>query len=136
MEKRSKPAKRGDVLTAKRSRWCEDVDNGSMLAAFKYLSLLMDIELAFSLSQQFGEGESMTYIKVCELLRAVELPILNRADAHVTHELVAISNDIKLHPVLCLRGDRKRKPIIVDGYYRACAAYYCDPDVEVPVKII
>lgn len=135
MEKKSKPAKRGDILTAKQPRWREDVDETCFISAFKYLTLFMDDELALFVTEQLRDQRNVLTIKARDLLRAADLPLLDRANVHVTHELVTITNGVKLSPVLCLQGDRKRKPLIADGYYRVCAAYHCDPDIEVPVKI-
>lgn len=137
MDKKPKSAKKGDILTAKQPRWREDVDDGSFIAAFKYLTLFMDDELAFFLTERLRDQQNVLTIRARDLLQAAGLPILDRTDVHVTHNLVNITNGIKLSPVLCLRGDRKhRSPLIANGYYRVCAAYYCDPDTEVPVKII
>lgn len=136
MDKKSKPAKKGDILTARQARWREDVDEACFISAFKYLSLFMDAELAIFVTERLRDQRDILTIKARDLLRAAELSILDRADVHVTHELVTIVNGVKLSPVLCLQGDRKRKPLIADGYYRICAAYHCDPDAEVPVKVI
>jgi len=70
--------------------------------------------------------------KTVDLLRAASLPILKREDPHVTGELSQIANGVKLSPVLVLRG---RPPTIVEGYHRICAAYHCDPDTDIHVRL-
>jgi len=101
-----------------------------------YLSLLMDDDVAAVIVENLRTQVDTHRRHPLDLLRAADLPLLPREDPHVTAELVRISGGHKLSPVLCLRGNVRRLPIIVTGYHRICASYHCDPDADIVLKLV
>lgn len=136
-DRKSRSARREpDPLTVKRPRWRHDVPDSELTAALMYLSLLMDNDVATMIVENF-RGQVDTHRRhALDLLRAAELPLLGRHDPHVTGELVRISCGHRLSPVLYLSGNTRRPPVIVTGYHRICASYHCDPDADIPLKLV
>lgn len=133
MDKRSKPAKRRDVLTQRRPKWKAAVDEHDYTAAFEYLTLLTEEENATVVVQRLRDQETILKRKAKDILRATQLPLLPQTDEYVARDLVEIANGKKLSPILYVR---LRVPIIADGYHRVCASYWCDPDTDVLMKMV
>lgn len=137
MDKKCKPkaTQRRDPLTRARPRWKSDVDEHDYAAAYDYLTLIMDGDVAAHIVTQLRDQPDIVKRKAKDLLRAADLPLLPRDDEYVTRDLLAIANGDRLSPVLYLRGAIARRPVVVDGYHRICASYWCDPDADVSVKL-
>lgn len=133
VKRESRTARRvPDPLTSRLPRWRGEPSKDATLAARKFLALLLDDDVAALVLDHFQETTATRTWKTVDLLRAANLPILKREDPHVTGELSRIANGVKLSPVLVLRG---RPPTIVEGYHRICAAYHCDPDADIHVRL-
>lgn len=136
-ERGSKAARRvPDPLTTRRPRWRTDVADTDLTAALAYLTLLMDDDVAAIIVENLRSQEVIHRRQPLDLLRAAELPLLPRDDHHVTGELARIADGRKLSPVLYLRGNVRRPPVIVAGYHRICASYHCDPTADIVLKLV
>lgn len=131
-----KSAKRIDPFAQERPRWLAEVSIHDYAAALDYLTLIMEPDVAAIIVDQLRAQDKIIKRKAKDLLRAAELPLLDRADEYVMHDLAKVAKRIKMSPVLYLRGNVKRPAIVADGYHRICAAHYCDPDTDVPLKIV
>jgi hypothetical protein len=136
-DRKSRSAKRvPDPLTMRRVRWRTDVAEADLTAAFMYLTLLMDDDVAVMIVENLRGQVDTHRRQPLDLLRAADLPLLGREDPHVTAELVRVADGRKLSPVLCLRGNVRRLPVIVAGYHRICASYHCDPTADIVLKLV
>jgi len=136
-DRKSRPAKRvPDPLTARRVRWRSEIDETELTAAFMYLTLLMEDDVASIIVENFRNQVDTHRRQPLDLLRAAELPLLKRDNPHVTAELVRVAGGARLTPVLYLRGNTRRPPVIVTGYHRICASYHCDPTADINVKLV
>jgi hypothetical protein len=72
-----------------------------------------------------------------DLLRAGDLPLLQRDEPHVDDDLKKIHKGKPLAPVLLIRGAiAKGAPlIVVDGYHRICAIGYYDENAPIPCRM-
>jgi hypothetical protein len=72
-----------------------------------------------------------------DLLRAANLPLLERDEPHVDDDLKKINKGKPLAPVLLIRGDlTEGAPLIVaDGYHRICAICYYDENAPIPCRM-
>jgi hypothetical protein len=72
-----------------------------------------------------------------DLLRAAQLPLLERDEPHVDDDLKRIHKGKPLAPVLLVRGDiTEGSPLIVaDGYHRICAICYYDENAPIPCRM-
>jgi len=129
-------AKRVDPLIQARPKWKASVDEHDYVAAFEFLSLIRDEDVAHLIVNQLRDQDETVSRKAKDLLRAAAVPLLLHADEYVMRDLIKIGNGSKLSPVLYVRGNSKCPPIIADGYHRICASYYCDPDADVLLKLV
>jgi hypothetical protein len=107
-------------------------------AADSYLSLLVaDTALRAQLVGQL-EAAPILHYKAKDLLRASQLPVLSKANAHVAIDLKKIRKKQPLSPVLLVRGDLVRGfPLqVADGYHRVCASLLVDEDTDIPCRLI
>lgn len=136
MDKKSKAVKKRNLFTKVRPQWKAEVEEHDYAAAYNFLILLMDEEIAVINVQMLRDQNEIVTHKAKDLLRASNLPLLSCVDEYVARDLHKVSEGKKLSPVLCLRGNSKRGLIIADGYHRICASYYCDPDADVSLKLV
>jgi hypothetical protein len=107
-------------------------------AADSYLSLLVaDPALRAELVAQLQAAPILHY-KAKDLLRASQLPVLTKANAHVAIDLRKIRKKQPLSPVLLVRGDLVRGfPLqVADGYHRVCASHLVDENTDIPCRLI
>ncbi|BEP15306.1 hypothetical protein acdb102_36170 [Acidothermaceae bacterium B102] len=107
-------------------------------AADSYLSLLVaDPALRVQLVGQL-EVAPVVHYKAKDLLRASQLPLLTKANAHVAIDLKKIRKKQPLSPVLLVRGDLVRGfPLqVADGYHRVCASLLVDENTDIPCRLI
>ena len=107
-------------------------------AADSYLSLLVaDPALRAELVAQLQAAPILRY-KAKDLLRASQLAVLTKDNAHVAIDLKKIRKKVPLSPVLLVRGDLVRGfPLqVADGYHRVCASHLVDEDTDIPCRLI
>lgn len=100
-------------------------------AALDFLGLLYTSGVAEEIVARLKNTETIRK-KAKDILRASELPLLPKDNAHVKQDLQKVKNGKKLSPILLVRD---HKLIIADGYHRACSIYYLSEDLEVPCRI-
>ena len=76
--------------------------------------------------------------EVKDVLRASDLPLLEKSDSHVAADLKRIEKKKRLSPVLLVRGDARHgvPMVIADGYHRICASYYWDESGPIECCIV
>ena len=122
------------------THWKDQPESHDFPAALDYLSLVLDEatagELVEALRSEAGHGKIFRR-KAKDLLRASELPLLDRDNAHVADDLEKVARGEKLSPVLVVAGDalRGRPLLIADGYHRVCASYWIDENTDIPCVI-
>jgi hypothetical protein len=136
-DRKSRSAKRvPDPLTMRRVRWRTDVAEADLTAAFMYLTLLMDDDVAVMIVRTCAVRWTPTGVSRSTCFAPRTFPCSDGEDPHVTAELVRVADGRKLSPVLCLRGNVRRLPVIVAGYHRICASYHCDPTADIVLKLV
>ncbi len=85
----------------------------------------------------FGKAKTVEHAAK-DLLRASNLPLLPREEAHVEADLTRIRKGKDLAPVLLVRGDMGQGvPLVVaDGYHRICAICYYDENAPIPCRLV
>ncbi|HEY1863651.1 MAG TPA: hypothetical protein VGG77_08170 [Roseiarcus sp.] len=118
-------------------KWSEQQEDEDFDAAFKYLSLLCPDRKADALVKSLRGSKPIEHAAK-DLLRAAELPLLPRDEAHVDEDLKRIQKGKPLAPVLVVRGDMASGlPLVVaDGYHRICAVVYFDESAPVRCRIV
>lgn len=106
-------------------------------AAATYLSLVAAAPLASAIAKLFQGAPTVIY-EAKDLLRASQLALLPRDNAHVAKDLGQVRNGHKLSPVLIVRGKfLKGRPLVVaDGYHRVCASYWIDENAQIPCRLV
>lgn len=106
-------------------------------AAATYLSLIGDPLLAGAIAKLFISAPTLIY-EAKDLLRASQLPMLARENAHVAKDLAKVKDGHKLSPVLLVRGKflKNRYLIVADGYHRVCASYWIDENAQIPCRLV
>jgi hypothetical protein len=121
-----------DKIAWKEKSEAEDYD-----AALKYLSLIFSVAESEKLVRALRKG-SLVEHAAKDLLRAGNLPMLPRDEAHVEEDLKKINKGKPLVPVLLVRGDMARGvPLIVaDGYHRICAVCYYEESAPIVCRLV
>ena len=116
--------------------WKDAPEKHDYPAAQDYLSLLLPDVACRKLVTALRKAPTVQY-KAKDLLRASQLPLLPRENAHVSADLRKIKKDQKLSPVLLIRGNAVLGvPLVVaDGYHRICASWYRDENVAIACRI-
>jgi len=117
--------------------WQLEPEDHDYPAATSYLSLIGDPQFASAITTLFQSAPTLIY-EAKDLLRASELPLLARDNAHVTKDLGKVKSGHKLSPVLLVRGSllENRRLIIADGYHRVCASYWIDENAQIPCRLV
>jgi hypothetical protein len=117
-------------------KWSSGGEGDDFDAATKYLSLLMTEANAKALVRDLRAAEPVNHAAK-DLLRASQLPLLPRDDAHVAEDLRRIDKGKPLSSVLVVRGEiTSGAPLLIaDGYHRICAAIYFDESAPVVCRI-
>jgi len=121
----------------KSEHWQLEPEDHDYPAAITYLSLTGDPLLANAIAKLFQSAPTSIY-EAKDLLRASQLSLLPRDNAHVLKDLNKVKAGRKLSPVLLVRGKfLKGRPLIVaDGYHRVCASYWIDENAQIPCRLI
>jgi hypothetical protein len=117
--------------------WKEKSDAEDYDAALKYLSLIFPTAKTEKLVRALRKS-SLVEHAAKDLLRASNLPMLPRDEAHVDEDLKRIHKGKPLVPVLLIRGDMVHNvPLIVaDGYHRVCAVCYYEESAPIVCRIV
>ena len=117
-------------------KWSSGSEDEDFDAALKYLSLLMTEAKAKVLVRDLRAVEPVNHAAK-DLLRASQLTLLPRDDAHVADDLKRIDKGKPLSPVLVVRGEiTSAAPLVIaDGYHRICAAIYSAESAPVACRM-
>ncbi|HVA70615.1 MAG TPA: hypothetical protein VNF08_04745 [Acidimicrobiales bacterium] len=117
--------------------WKLDPDDHDFPAGATYLSLICEPTLADRLMKLLMSAPSAIY-QAKDLLRASNLQLLQRDNAHVAKDLAQVKAGHKLSPVLLVRGrlTKGRSLVIADGYHRICASYWINENSQIPCRIV
>lgn len=117
--------------------WKLEPDEHDFPAAATYLSLNCEPTLADQLVKLL-KGAPSTIYEAKDLLRASNLPLLARDNAHVAKDLAQVKAGHKLSPVLLVRGrlTKDRSLVIADGYHRICASYWINENSRIPCRVV
>ena len=121
---------KGDVTWKKNP---EDVD---YKAASDFLNLLWPDASARRLVRALCKASTIER-SAKDLLRAANLPLLERDDPHVEDDMDKIRKGKPMAPVLLIRGNiAKGSPLVIaDGYHRICAVCHFDEDAPIRCRI-
>ena len=116
--------------------WKNDPEDHDYPAAQHYLHLLFTPSQAVAIVDQLHSATTVTFAAK-DLLRASQLELLGRDNAHVQSDLDKVARGERLSPVLLVRGDQTRglALVIADGYHRVCASYWLDENSSIPARI-
>lgn len=117
--------------------WKLEPDEHDFPAAATYLSLICEPTLADQLLKLL-KGAPSTIYEAKDLLRASNLRLLARDNAHVAKDLAQVKAGHKLSPVLLVRGrlTKDRSLVIADGYHRICASYWINENSRIPCRVV
>ena len=117
--------------------WKLEPDDHDFPAAATYLSLVCETTLADQLVKLLKSAPSVIY-QAKDLLRASNLQLLQKENAHVAKDLAQVKAGHKLSPVLLVRGklNKIRPLVIADGYHRICASYWINENSQIPCRIV
>jgi hypothetical protein len=117
--------------------WKLEPDEHDFPAASTFLSLICEPTLADRLMTLLKSAPSAIY-QAKDLLRASNLQLLQKENAHVAKDLAQVKAGHKLSPVLLVRGrlTKGRSLIIADGYHRICASYWINENSQIPCRIV
>jgi hypothetical protein len=129
--------KRGDPMSKEEVSWKAEPQEHDYPAAASYLSLIATAAEVNDLVERLKAG-AITHYKAKDMLRATDLPLLPKDNAHVAADLKKITDREHLSPVLLVRGNFTHGvPLhIADGYHRVCASYYVDENTDIPCRIV
>jgi hypothetical protein len=115
--------------------WTKKGEASDFDAARNFLSLLYSDAEAKALVASLQKAKLVDHAAK-DLLRAAQLPLLQRDEPHVDDDLKKIHKGKPLAPILLVRGDMTRGlPLIVaDGYHRICAICYFDESAPIPAS--
>lgn len=124
-------------MTKPKLEWTKKGEASDFDAARNFLSLLYSDAQAKALIASLRKAKLVDHTAK-DLLRAAQLPLLQRDEPHVDDDLKRINKGKPLGPILLVRGDRTRGlPLIVaDGYHRICAICFLDESAPVPCRSV
>lgn len=112
--------------------WLAEPELHDFPAAFDYLELLYPAKAAEAMVNNLKKTATVKK-KAKDILRASELPLLQKNNIHVAENLQKVKKGKKLSPVLLVSDG---KLVIADGYHRVCAIYYLSEEQEVPCRLV
>src|ERR1700743_1379506 len=117
--------------------WKKKPEAEDYRGALEYLLLIYPERTARRLLRAFSGAKTVEHVAK-DLLRASNLPLLSRKEAHVAEDLGRIRKGKALAPVLLVRGDMTRNVplLIADGYHRICAICYYDEDAPIACRVV
>jgi hypothetical protein len=116
--------------------WKKKPEAADYQGALHFLLLMYPQQTARRLLRAFAAAKTVEHVAK-DLLRASNLPLLSRKDAHVEEDLSRIRRGKDLAPVLLIRGNMsKNVPLVIaDGYHRICAICYYDEDAPIACRL-
>ena len=118
-------------------KWLPKPENHDYQAAEDYLSLIMPAGKAAEYRQKLSDAkDDIRHRKAKDILRASQLPLLDRDNKHVASDLAKAASGTALSPILLLRGDGVHPLVVADGYHRVCASYWIDENTDIPCVLI
>jgi hypothetical protein len=117
--------------------WKKKPEAADYQGALQFLLLIYPERIARRMLSAFSRAKTVEHVAK-DLLRASNLPLLSRKEAHVEDDLSRIRKGKELAPVLLIRGDMsKNVPLVVaDGYHRICAICYYDEDAPIACRLV
>jgi hypothetical protein len=117
--------------------WLSSPTREDLTGAQNYLSLLHPQAASKRLAHRLSRAH-VSRAKAKDLLRASDLPLLPREEAHVKEDLKRLRKGKSLSPVLLVRGDMAQGVplVIADGYHRICAVCYFDEDAPIACRLV
>lgn len=117
--------------------WKKKPEAEDYQGALQFLLLIYPERTARRLLRAYPKAKTVQHAAK-DLLRASNLPLLPRKEAHVEEDLSRIRKGKDLPPVLLIRGDMsKNEPLVVaDGYHRICAICYFDEDAPIACRVV
>jgi len=117
--------------------WKKKPEAEDYAGALSFLLLVYPDARAHRLLRLFRKAKTVEHAAK-DLLRASNLPLLPREEAHVEADLMRIRKGKDLPPVLLVRGDMGQGvPLVVaDGYHRICAICYYDESAPIPCRLV
>ena len=116
--------------------WKSEPEEHDFPAARDYLSLVVSQDVAERLVERL-RAAPLVHRKAKDLLRASGLPLLPADNVHVAKDRKKVDAGQRLSPVLLVRGQLGRNPLIVaDGYHRICVSYRIDEDADIPCRLV
>jgi hypothetical protein len=112
--------------------WLHEPEDHDFPAAADYLELHFPKDVAAAVVTKLRKAETVTK-KAKDVLRAAQLPLLDRDNTHVREDLKKVKEGKKLSPILLVAG---QPLIIADGYHRVCAVYALSEDLEIPCRLV
>jgi hypothetical protein len=117
--------------------WKKKPEAADYQGALQFLLLIYPERTARRLLRAFSTAKTVRHVAK-DLLRASNLPLLTRKEAHVEEDLSRIRRGKELAPVLLIRGDMARNVplVIADGYHRICAICFYDEDAPIACRLV
>jgi hypothetical protein len=117
--------------------WKNKPESEDYKGALSFLSLIYPEAKTHRLMRLFRKAKTVEHAAK-DLLRAGNLPLLPREEAHVEADLTRIRKGKDLPPVLLVRGNMVQGvPLVVaDGYHRICAICYYDESAPIPCRLV
>ena len=113
--------------------WLKDPQEHDFPNAGGYLDLLFNETEVSDYIEKLKAAKTILK-KAKDILRASQLPLLNKDNIHVQENLQKVKKGGKMSPVLLVRQNSKL--IIADGYHRVCAIYYLSEDDNIPCRLV
>jgi hypothetical protein len=125
------------AMTKQQLTWKKHPEAEDFEGALNFLSLIFSTGKSEKLVRDMHKAKPIERAAK-DLLRASDLPLLQREDPRVDDDLKKIHKGKPLAPVLLVRGNiSKGVPLIVaDGYHRICAAYYFDERAPILCRMV
>jgi len=121
----------------KQGIWESRPTGDDLEAARTYLEMVLEDRTVSRIVASLRQASTIM-LKAKDVLRASNLPLLEKDDPHVAQDLKRIEKRKKLSPVLLLRGDAMAgiPMTIADGYHRICASYHWDESCPVACRLV
>ncbi len=115
--------------------WTDEPEEHDFPAASDYLTLIMSDAQAAKVVKELREAPLLRR-KAKDLLRASQLALLPKDNAHVASDLKKVAKGRRLSPVLMVRGRDGIALRVADGYHRVCASYHIDENTDIPCRLV
>ena len=124
-------------MAGKNPVWKKRPEAKDYEAARSFLSLVYPGGHARRLVRAMRKAEGVEHVAK-DILRASNLPLLPRTEAHVREDLRKLHEGEALAPVLLVQGNlsRQRGLVVADGYHRTCAICHYDEDAPVRCRLV